>query len=80
VRCGLIDISQIRCEAWNVPSEIVPRDHDRRQDRVLLINSGVDNLCLANCYLTHDSSGFQLNVTMFHCIETCHRINSPGTT
>lgn len=42
-------------------------------------SSTVICLCLANCYLTHDSSGFQLNVTMFHCIETCHRINSPGT-
>jgi hypothetical protein len=46
----------------------------------LAAQNGPQKLCLANCYLTHDSSGFQLNVTMFHCIETCHRINSPGTT
>jgi hypothetical protein len=44
------------------------------------------NLWLANYYCTHDSSGllytfsgFRPNVTLSHCVETCHRINSPGT-
>jgi AraC-like DNA-binding protein len=42
-------------------------------------DSSQSELWLANCCLAHDSSGFQLNVTMLHCSENLPRINSPGT-